>query len=67
MRGDLKAAARKVFQAERQRCKGHFYGNVLVHVGKRSQAEVSKAMKAVFMQRGEKSAKAKAADVIPMC
>lgn len=53
MRGGLKAAARKVFQAEWQRCKGHFYGNMLVHAGKRSQAEVSEAMKAVFVQRGE--------------
>jgi transposase-like protein len=37
---------------------------VLVHVPKRSQAEVSEAMKAVFVQRDEKSAKAKAADLV---
>jgi len=43
--------------------KVHFYRNVLVHVPKRSQAEVSEAMKAVFLQRDERSAKAKAADV----
>lgn len=59
----LKNAARKVLKAEWQRCKVHFYRNVLVHVPKRSQAEVSEAMKAVFVQRDEKSAKAKAADV----
>jgi transposase-like protein len=41
-----------------------FYRNVLVHVPKRSQAEVSEAMKAVFVQRDEKSAKAKAADLV---
>jgi len=60
----LTAAVRKVFKAEWQRCKVHFYRNVLVHVPKRSQAEVSEAMKAVFVQRDEKSAKAKAADLI---
>jgi transposase-like protein len=37
---------------------------VLVHVPKRSQAEVSEAMKAVFVQRDEKSAKAKASEVV---
>jgi putative transposase len=62
--GGLKAAVRKVLKAEWQRCKVHFYRNVLVHVPKRSQAEVSEAMKAVFVQRDEKSAKAKAADVV---
>jgi putative transposase len=62
--GGLKAAARKVLKAEWQRCKVHFYRNVLVQVVKRSQAEVSEAMKAVFVQRDEKSAKAKAADVV---
>jgi putative transposase len=56
----LKAAVRKVLKVEWQRCKVHFYRNVLVHVPKRSQAEVSEAMKAVFVQRDEKSAKAKA-------
>jgi len=60
----LKAAVRKVLKAEWQRCKVHFYRNVLVHVSKRSQAEVSEAMKAVFVQRDEKSAKAKAADLV---
>lgn len=60
----LKAAVRKVLKAEWQRCKVHFYRNVLVHVPKRSQAEVSEAMKAVFVQRDEKSAKAKAADLV---
>jgi len=63
--GGLKAAVRKVLKAEWQRCKVHFYRNVLVHVSKRSQAEVSEAMKAVFVQRDEKSAKTKAADVVP--
>jgi len=62
--GGLKAAVRKVLKAEWQRCKVHFYRNVLVHVTKRSQAEVSEAMKAVFVQRDEKSAKAKADDVV---
>ena len=60
----LKAAARKVLKAEWQRCKVHFYRNVLVHVPKRSQSEVSEAMKAVFVQRDEKSAQAKAAEVV---
>ena len=60
----LTAAARKVLKAEWQRCKVHFYRNVLVHVPKRSQAEVSEAMKAVFVQRDEKSAKTKAADLV---
>lgn len=60
----LKAAARKVIKAEWQRCKVHFYRNVLVHVSKRSQAEVSEAMKAVFVQRDEASAKVKAAEVV---
>lgn len=60
----LKAAVRKVLKVEWQRCKVHFYRNVLVHVPKRSQAEVSEAMKAVFVQRDEKSAKAKAADLV---
>jgi len=59
----LKAAVRKVMKVEWQRCKVHFYRNVLVHVPKRSQAEVSEAMKAVFVQRDEKSAKAKATDL----
>jgi len=62
--GGLKATARKVLKAEWQRCKVHFYRNVLVHVPKRSQNEVSEAMKAVFVQRDEKSAKAKAADLV---
>lgn len=62
--GGLKGAARKVLKAEWQRCKVHFYRNVLVHVPKRSQNEVSEAMKAVFVQRDEKSAKAKAADLV---
>ena len=34
--GGLKAAVRKVLKAEWQRCKVHFYRNVLVHVAKRS-------------------------------
>ena len=59
----LKAAVRKVLKVEWQRCKVHFYRNILAHVPKRSQAEVSEAMKAVFVQRDEKSAKAKAADL----
>jgi putative transposase len=59
----LKAAVRKVFKAEWQRCKVHFYRNVLVHVPKRAQAEVTEAIKAVFVQRDEPSAKAKAAEV----
>jgi hypothetical protein len=37
---------------------------VLVQVPRRSQAEVAEAMKAVFVQRDEKSAKAKAADLV---
>ena len=61
--GGLKGAARKVFKAEWQRCKVHFYRNVLVQVPKRSQAEVTEAMKAVFVQRDEKSAKGKAAEL----
>ncbi len=61
--GGLKNAARKVLKAEWQRCKVHFYRNVLSQVPKRSQAEVSEAMKGVFVQRDEKSAKAKAADL----
>jgi putative transposase len=60
----LMAAVRKVLKAEWQRCKVHFYRNVLVHVPKRSQAEVSEAMKAVFVQRDEKSAKAKAVELV---
>lgn len=60
----LKTAVRKVLKAEWQRCKVHFYRNVLVQVPKRSQPEVSEAMKAVFVQRDEKSAKAKADDVV---
>jgi putative transposase len=60
----LKAAVRKVLKAEWQRCKVHFYRNVLVHVPKRSQQEVSEAMKAVLVQRDERSAKAKAAEVV---
>ena len=62
--GGLKNAVRKVLKAEWQRCKVHFYRNVLVQVPKRSQAEVSEAMKAVFVQRDEKSARAKAAEVV---
>lgn len=60
----LIAAVRKVLKAEWQRCKVHFYRNVLVHVPKRSQAEVSEAMKGVFVQRDEKSAKSKAAELV---
>jgi putative transposase len=60
----LKAAVRKVFKAEWQRCKVHFYRNVLVHIGKKSQPEVSEAMKAVFVQRDEPSAQAKGAELI---
>lgn len=60
----LIAAVRKVLKAEWQRCKVHFYRNVLAHVPKRSQAEVSEAMKAVFVQRDEKSAKAKATELV---
>jgi putative transposase len=56
----LKAAARKVLKTEWQRCKMHFYRNVLAHVPNRSQPEVSEAMKAVFVQGDEKSAKARA-------
>lgn len=62
--GGLKNAARKVLKAEWQRCKVHFYRNVLSQVPKRSQAEVSEAMKAVFVQRDEKSAKGKAAELV---
>lgn len=60
----LITAVRKVLKAEWQRCKVHFYRNVLVHVPKRSQVEVSEAMKAVFVQRDEKSAKSKAAELV---
>lgn len=62
--GGLKNAIRKVLKAEWQRCKVHFYRNVLVHVAKRNQAEVSEAMKAVFVQRDAKSAQAKAAELV---
>lgn len=62
--GGLKNAVKKVLKAEWQRCKVHFYRNVLVQVPRRSQAEVAEAMKAVFAQRDEKSAKAKAADLV---
>jgi transposase-like protein len=62
--GGLKAAVRKVLKAEWQRCKVRFYRNVLVHVAKRSRAEGSEAMKAEFVQRDEKSARAKADDVV---
>ena len=62
--GGLKGAARKVLKAEWQRCKVHFYRNVLSQVPKRSQGEVSEAMKAVFVQRDEKSAKTKAAELV---
>lgn len=62
--GGLKGAARKVLKAEWQRCRVHFYRNVRAHVPKRSQAEVSEAMKAVFVQRDEKSAQAKAANLV---
>ncbi len=62
--GGLKAAVRQVLKAKGQGCKVHFYRNVLVHVSKRSQAEVSEAMKAVFVQRDENSAKAKAAELV---
>ncbi len=41
----LMVTVRKVLKAEWQRCKVHFYRHVLVHVPKRSQAEVSEAMK----------------------
>lgn len=60
----LKNAVRKVLKTEWQRCKVHFYRNVLAQVPKRSQAEVSEAMKAVFVQRDQKSAEAKAADLV---
>src|SRR5438105_3032112 len=60
----LKAAVRKVLKAEWQRCKVDFYRNGLVQVRKPSQGEVSEAMKAVFVQRDEKSAKAKAAELV---
>ncbi len=60
----LKNAVRKVLKSEWQRCKVHFYRNVLTQVSKRNQAEVSEAMKAVFVQRDHKSAKAKADEVI---
>jgi len=62
--GGLKNAVRKVLNAEWQRCKVHFYRNMLVQVPRHSQAEVSDAMKAVFVQRDEKSAKAKGAEVV---
>lgn len=62
--GGLKNAVRKILKAEWQRCKVHFYRNVLSQVPKRSQAEVSEAMKGVFVQRDEKSAKGKAADLV---
>ncbi len=60
----LKAAVRKVFKAEWQRCKVHFYRNVLVHVTKKAQPEVSEAMKAVFVQRDSASARAKAEELV---
>lgn len=60
----LKAAVRKVFKAEWQRCKVHFYRNVLVHVSKKAQAEVSEAMKAVFVQRDKASARSKAEEMM---
>ena len=60
----LKAAVRKVFKAEWQRCKVHFYRNVLVHVTKKAQSEVSEAMKAVFVQRDSASARAKAEELV---
>ena len=60
----LKNAVKKILRVEWQRCKVHFYRNVLVHVPKRSQAEVSEAMKAVFVQRDKKSAETKAADLV---
>ena len=62
--GGLKNAVKKVLKAEWQRCKVHFYRNVLVQVPRRSQAEVAEAREAVFVQRDEKSAKAKAADLV---
>jgi len=46
---------RKILKAEWQRCKVHFYRNVFCQISKRSQPEVSEAMKAVFVQRDEKT------------
>ena len=60
----LKNAVRKVLKTEWQRCKVHFYRNVLAQVPKRSQAEVSEAMKAVFVQRDKKSAETKAGELV---
>jgi putative transposase len=44
----------------------HFYRNVLSQVPKRSQTEVSEALKAVFVHRDEESAKTKAADLVKL-
>jgi transposase-like protein len=43
-----------VLKVEWQGCKVHFYRNVLVHVPMHSQAEVSEAMKAVFVRLAAK-------------
>lgn len=42
----------------------HFYRNVLVHVSKKAQAEVSESMKAVFVQRDKTSARLKAEELM---
>jgi transposase-like protein len=60
----LKAAVRKVFKTEWQRCKVHFYRNVLVHVTKKVQPELGEAMQAVFVQRDPASARAKAEELV---
>lgn len=62
--GGLKNAVKKGMKSEGQRCQVHFCRNVLVQVPRRSQAEVAEAMEAVFVQRDEKRAKAKAAELV---
>ena len=54
--GGLKATVRRVFKAEWQRGKVHFYRNVLVHVSKCSQAEVSEALNGYGREVGVRAA-----------
>lgn len=60
----LKAACRKILEAEWQRCKVHFFRNALAQVPKSGQAKVGEAMKTVFVQRNEKSARLKADELL---
>lgn len=59
----LRAAASKVFSATHQRCRVHWFRNVLAHVGPKQRPAVTAMLKTIFVQETQEAARRQWRDV----